>query len=244
MIAQELFDAIVNEIAPGDNECLKACSLAAWALRDSSQRILFRSLTLKCDTTGPNYQTACARLSESPRIAGYIAWLNIILPNASLRDATAVPQFSEVLEKLPNVRRCDIVGRHAAFPWYEHAPGLESAITHFVGHQRLLEVHISRLNLRSHLLSMLVSRVPTLTLDGCFAPTPSTLPKFHVSPAHRRILQTDSDDVCDFLAHPHFAAYSTTLTCLVVPLHSGHVSTLLLTTAPNLEHVRFHCSGK
>ncbi|KAJ6535605.1 hypothetical protein B0H19DRAFT_1241082 [Mycena capillaripes] len=249
MIPQELIDTIVNEVDPSDKKSLKACSETALALRDSSQRILFRSFTLKCGGAemGPNYSSARARVTESPRIAGYITRLNIILPVTSVTDSTVVEDFRQVLGKVPNVRRCDIVGKHGGIPWYEYVPGLEEAIIQFLWHQTLGEVYISRLNLRSHLIALLVARVPTLTLDGIRVnnskDTASTPLHFDLFTTHPRILQTDSDDVCNFLCRPEVAAYSTDLACLVIPLYPGHVTPLLAITASNLEHVRFHCSG-
>jgi hypothetical protein len=246
MIPQELVDAIVNEIDAGDKESLKTCSLAGSPLRDSSQRILLSSLTLRCDTTGHNYDEACAMLTESPRIAGYMTRLNMLLPSHSFKDLTAVEDFRLVLDMLPNVRRCDIRSKHGAFPWYQFAPGLEPAIIYYISHHTLTEVHVSSLNVRPDLLFLLVSRVPTLTLDGVRvtedADTCDVPHLLGVSLVPSRILQTDSDAVCGFLSRPDWAAYSTNLTCLVVPLER-HVSAFLVTTAFSLEHLRFHCNG-
>ncbi|KAJ7844929.1 hypothetical protein B0H14DRAFT_3455342 [Mycena olivaceomarginata] len=126
-----------------------------------------------------------------------------------MRDAHRVPRIAGYMTRL-----------NMLLPSYSFKD--LTAVENF---RHMLDMLHNSLNVRPDLLFLLVSRVPTLTLDGV-----------------RVTEDADTDAVCGLLSRPDWAACSTNLTGLVVPLER-HVNALLLTAAFSLEHLRFHCNG-
>ncbi|KAJ7142331.1 hypothetical protein C8R44DRAFT_974126 [Mycena epipterygia] len=102
-LAQELIDAIVDQLGQKDTWCspkditsLRACALAARSFVAPSQRHLFRSLTL----TSEKMQKVAAGIIENPRLGSFVRDLRIEVPFTS-------SHFDTLASLLPLLNRID-----------------------------------------------------------------------------------------------------------------------------------------
>ncbi|KAJ7639535.1 hypothetical protein FB45DRAFT_905947 [Roridomyces roridus] len=115
MLAQELIDIIVDEVAHTDDlrpvrdhTALKACSLTARAFRVRSQRRLFQSLTLK----SPNIDHVCVGFIQNPTLASYVRDFCLHLPHESFSQL-----LSSFFPLLKNLDRLFIQFERQSFAW-------------------------------------------------------------------------------------------------------------------------------
>ncbi|KAJ7144518.1 hypothetical protein C8R44DRAFT_865429 [Mycena epipterygia] len=237
-IPQELLDAVVCEL--DDSESLKACSLAGSVLRDTSQRILLCSLTL-----GPgrwpnasSYGAACTLLSESSQIAAYITNLNLWL---QAEDEAEVNSLRQVLAKLGNVRRCIVDGGQAAES-AQHLP----TVVEFVSRQVLRELHVHALDIPPALVLRFVTAAPVVSFFFVNVLATDEAPLLVPSSSHtlhKLLLEADSQDICDVLAHPQCTSYTTQLRCLSIRAYYPHAISIIQSAATTLQNIRLDCAG-
>ncbi|KAJ7910496.1 hypothetical protein B0H13DRAFT_2486842 [Mycena leptocephala] len=100
-LPQELVDAIVDQVP---DSSLGACSLTATAFVTSSQRRLFRWMSLGSDM-GPGYERTADLLASSPHLGKYVRLLAL-----DIRD---IPQdyvhLKSILPLLPEIERLSIM---------------------------------------------------------------------------------------------------------------------------------------
>ncbi|KAJ7866473.1 hypothetical protein B0H13DRAFT_2066707, partial [Mycena leptocephala] len=217
LLPQELLDTIVNKVY--DMETLKNCSLAGSTLREPSQRILLRSLTLRQEP--PNYAAVYNLLEESPHIAHYITRLWVGLPHCdpTAADVENLQNLRNVVGKLANVRCCTFDARRKAF-----LPALAPVLFYFLGRRSLLELHVDAIGaIPIPVLLEFIKAAPRLFfwianiadgLDAISGPIPPLL-----SPLECLVFESVEEhgirtppftvypDLYKALAHPHFAPY-------------------------------------
>ncbi|KAJ7458165.1 hypothetical protein FB451DRAFT_1564021 [Mycena latifolia] len=139
MVPHDVVDAIIDEL--DDIEALKTCSLAGTLFRDTSQRILLRSMTLT-NSANPskNYRAACTLLKVSPHIAIYARRLQIQIP--SVHDSADTSSLQDVLSKLANVQQCIVDSSDGLLTWNKLTPAVRSSFFSFLSRQRLRELRV------------------------------------------------------------------------------------------------------
>ncbi|KAJ7122004.1 hypothetical protein C8R43DRAFT_1032830 [Mycena crocata] len=239
MIPQELVDTILYNVK--DREFLKQCSLAAQTFRDTSQRILFRSLTLR---TAWSYGAFRAQLTDSPYIATYVTRLAVHFPPYPDHAAASAENLQQVLNKLTNVHRLTIEGN--SMVWADVALlRLGSTVVGFTQQQSLMEFHVGFLNdIPWSVLALLVSCAPTVSFYCVTVPSTDfidALPKGPVRREMTQLLLVDSSGVADVLARQEFSLYTAHLLKLGLTPHPSNLS-LLSVVGNTLEHVHFERS--
>lgn len=261
---QEVIDAIVHEV--DDNDSLKACALVASTFRGASQRILLHSLTLKGGrahdrhTRDPtNHQAVYTLLESSPHIIPYIRDLKIQFPSAPTPPAD-VKNLKRVLTKLTNVRRCILNGiyiskNHQGTGWGDLIQALSSVLIDFISRQSLRELHVHYIMIPLAVLLRLLTSAPTVSLYFTFIHEPRKRPsKISASPLSRAgrpllssldslILDDGSDDLCELLSRPQFAAHTAHLRRLAVMLYGKHNVALISTVTHTIQYLRINCHG-
>ncbi|KAJ6619722.1 hypothetical protein B0H10DRAFT_1142934 [Mycena sp. CBHHK59/15] len=249
--AQELLDAIVSDL---DAESLKACSLAASSLRNASQRILFRSLTLgkRGDMYPPGYGAAlCALLKDSPHVTKYISRLVIYTPpsyhsRSAERSAEELPNIGVALSKLVNVRRCIIHG--SLFYWEQLTPEFSSTFLDFIARQALRELHvISIQDIPLPAFVRLITAAPLLSFSLVSIKDsvehPPTIVPANGSAIDKLILDTNALSVSDYLVRPEFTPYTATLRHLGTISNDVNNNKLIFSSARTLQHLRLYFPG-
>ncbi|KAJ6571473.1 hypothetical protein B0H19DRAFT_1130051 [Mycena capillaripes] len=246
-IPPELVEAIVCEV--NDFASLKACSLAGFAFRYSSQRILLRYLTLGDWARGP--KTSCRAVSiflqESPHIAAYITCLKIYLSIAATSSEER-ESLLNILRLLPNVRRCIVDGDSARYLWSDLTEQIVSVLLDFLARQPLRDLHVLAL-LRVPLPAFfhLLRAAPTIYFfDVSIAGDPGDLPALpppHPSSMTRLGLAVRCQTICKLLARPQLAFYTAALRHLEVRLDNSYVHgrALICSSAHTLSRLHFNC---
>ncbi|KAF7347161.1 hypothetical protein MVEN_01470600 [Mycena venus] len=238
-LPQELVDAIVYEL--DDVDSLKACTLAGSMFRETSQRILLRSITLP-----QNLKEAHTCLEESPHVASYITLLIVRLPPAS--DIASLQQILQVAT-LMNVRKCVLHRMHDGFRASYHTPALTATLLDFLARQPLHELHLSIATVVPPTVVLrLLSMAPCISFyrvsvekDGgtsldTFRSPPNT-PKLE-----DLVVETGADDVHKLLALPQSKSCTSTLRRFsVYSLDYLNPSVqLICAAASTLEHIQLH----
>ncbi|KAJ6453334.1 hypothetical protein C8R45DRAFT_1083086 [Mycena sanguinolenta] len=157
MLPQELLNAIVQ-----------SCSLAGSSLREESQCMLLRSLTLGVE----NHDEKSAVLDESPHIAAYITDLTVYIPNPDeIMDFELTGEdIQSILRKLQNIRRCvfDVPESSPSCVYWPELPlVVSSTYMHFLSRQQSLrELRIANIfELPLDVILSLLTAAPTLRLN-------------------------------------------------------------------------------
>ncbi|KAJ6474952.1 hypothetical protein C8R45DRAFT_1010903 [Mycena sanguinolenta] len=166
ILPQELLNAIVQDI--DDSLTLKSCSLAGSSLREESQRILLRSLTLGVE----NHDAKSAILDESQHIAAYITDLTVYIPNPDeIVDFELTGEdIQSILRRLQNVRRCvfDVPESSPSCVYWPELPLVfSSTYMRFLSRQQFLrELRIANIfELPVDVILSLLTAAPTLRLN-------------------------------------------------------------------------------
>ncbi|KAJ7176989.1 hypothetical protein C8R46DRAFT_1346901 [Mycena filopes] len=241
-LPHELLAAILAEI--DDFRTLKNCSLASTALRDPSQRLLLRSLTLGGDE--PKYAAAAALLRTSPHVAAYFTTLSFLLP-AAVAPSDDTDSLREVLPKLTNVRICYILGTIGGLrPWHEVPAPLAASLFAFLHRAPLAQLHIIAFAaLPTDILCAFLSTAPTLSFLGVAAAA-DTNPEIADAPSSlgvQNLLLTACSTVVDALTSPALSARLPNLRaiCADPDLEYGH--RMLSAFAHQLQHIELERSG-
>jgi hypothetical protein len=254
-VVQDIIDTILHNVE--DRESLKACSIVARSFRDTSQRILLRSLTLFPTW---RFKEACTLLNRSPHIAGYITRLSVHLSSFSTADAR---HLLELLGKLSNVRHCTLEGPLGVtlfkgrkfrpfmmdgklFSWKEIGP-IAPALLDFLQRQRLAELHVQLVDMFpwSGLLRLFASTTRiSLHRVSVFVDRPSMLAKDHCPTALRldQLLLVDSKSVCEVLGRQDFAFFTANLRTLGLIPDPRCNNAMFSAASATLEHIRFERS--
>ncbi|KAJ7702758.1 hypothetical protein B0H17DRAFT_1194634 [Mycena rosella] len=166
-IPQELVDAIVDGVA--EARSMKSCALVASKFRNPSQRILLRSLTIKCgykEQERSNYGALSSLLSESPHIAQHVKRLTLKLP-AGQKDLQDVEILQRVLARMTRVKHCSINGTYIRDTrWSTLSASLASAVLDFITRQGLHSLAVACLeDLPNAVLLRLMTFVPRISLS-------------------------------------------------------------------------------
>ncbi|KAJ7474999.1 hypothetical protein FB451DRAFT_1247243 [Mycena latifolia] len=247
LLPQELVDAIIGEL--DDVKALKACSLVGSPMRNRSQRILLRSLTLKNGRRGkpslPNYSAVCALLAESPYISAYITQLKVELPPGPpvKIDAQDIESLQEVLGKLANVQRCIVEGggRLGDGPteWERRQVYLPALLgLHVHGVDAIPLGVFLRFMTAAPLLAF---RNVSMDVESHKLPAISTV---HGPPVHRLVLDMGSGPITELLALPQFSSHTANVRGLSIFPYFDRGSRLVSSVAHTLEHVHFKCTDE
>ncbi|KAJ7775925.1 hypothetical protein DFH07DRAFT_936925 [Mycena maculata] len=239
-IPQELIDTIIHEVEDADS--LKACTLTASSLRDTSQRILFNSLTLMLPG---QYSVWSTRLAESPHVAEYIRTLRLRISSRH-SQGFETQSLALVLGKLMNVRRCTIAGDgDLAFRnWDQLGPFAQVAID-FVRRQTLAELHLVFFNgLPLSVLALLVSCAPRVSFSHTeIGPFLMDSPSDPTPCLEQLLLAQKTSSISLALQAPECSPYLTKLRRLGLR-PDGQYNGILVSVGPTLEHVRFDCTSR
>ncbi|KAJ6542231.1 hypothetical protein DFH09DRAFT_1368196 [Mycena vulgaris] len=184
-------------------------SVVASSFCRSNQRLLFHSLTLK---TGANSVAADALLAESPHLATYFLPLKIDFPPPPGEELDA---FGRVLEKLVNVRRCEVhgavyvvggrlIGNDTVLSLEQDLDTIYGLTTSFLAHHPLMEAHIAGVKLSVTFLSLLVCT--TLSFEGTIVlelPSITTAPPVIAATSYSTLI-TPGESICQFLCRPNY----------------------------------------
>ncbi|KAJ6567920.1 hypothetical protein DFH09DRAFT_1468142, partial [Mycena vulgaris] len=202
----------------GDSQSLKACSLASFLLRSSSQRLLLSRLTLGLGHTR-NHLEAWTLLTESPHLVGYVTELEIYLPMDPMTDRE-IGCLQRMLIALGRVQRFRLEGVR----WDLLDPSISSDLVAFVLRQNLRALSIEGFVLiQAAVVQRFITSVPTLSFDsGGFDPTVDAVPDV---PQPRACwfehLIVRGPGIPSSLCRPEFAAHISKLRRLsVVPADS------------------------
>ncbi|KAJ7184944.1 hypothetical protein C8R46DRAFT_1065522 [Mycena filopes] len=244
MLPQELFNAIVHELAD-ERQALKACALSASVLRRPSQEALFRALFLGHGTS--DFRIAWNLLQESPHIADYVKSLIWIL---SARDVAADEHHAMfgVLNTLTCVRRFCILssayvgGNDPLFqPWPVVAP-LPLAFIDFIRRRKLAELLVTGAGpITRGALSFFLGGVKTLALLQCditdtLDDAPHPLPAFPV----KNLFLLGCPGLMDVLASEEYLSRITVERLWLAP-QQPYGDILVSRLAPQLAHIRLAC---
>ncbi|KAK7006261.1 hypothetical protein R3P38DRAFT_3214311 [Favolaschia claudopus] len=227
MIPHELVEAIVSE---ADVCSLKACSLVSSGFCAASQRLLFRTLTLKGGREGgpsiwhPNYTRANLLLTKSPHLAAYTTHLEIYLPT-SATPADEIESLRRVLLKLVYVRHCLLHGVNIWARWSRYPPNLSSDLLDFLLTQELKSLRIQSLaEIPPQPFQSFLASAPKLHFSHVsmkWGPaevsriTSPRLSSITTTPTEL-LLGKDSTDASDLLSRSQFSAHLSSLRRLAV----------------------------
>ncbi|KAJ7766178.1 hypothetical protein B0H16DRAFT_1523282 [Mycena metata] len=148
-LPQELVDIILEDFV--GHKDLKACALTARAFLPSSQRGLFRRMSLRWESqsqrrrqgssgrVGPAFRWELRFLCENPHLALYVRDLTLDIPKSDADQST----LEAVLRLLGNLERVAINGYGRM--WDELLGSLASAILTTISLPSLRRVHLRRL---------------------------------------------------------------------------------------------------
>ncbi|KAF8211967.1 hypothetical protein K438DRAFT_1957760 [Mycena galopus ATCC 62051] len=208
--AGELLDAILCEI--DDTESLKACSLAASALRSPSQRILLSASTIKVE----NFVQIWKLFTESPHIEEYVHVRSCRL-NGAWYECT---QYSN-------------------FPLLSGIPPL---LLDFLARQPLRELCLIKIDVTPTVLWRFVAVVPTLYLSAVsILEETDVIPAPVLPPAPLSSLFIDSPSLEQFLARPENTPRVANLQYLSLWNGSLAAGALIAAASQALEHIQFDC---
>ncbi|KAJ6513718.1 hypothetical protein C8R47DRAFT_1313830 [Mycena vitilis] len=120
-LPQELVDAILEEVSTSS---LGACALTATAFVASSQRRLFRWMSL---TNVPSYERAARLLTSSPHLGAYFMWLALDIQHIP-KD---YPVLKSILAALSSIEHFSIVGA-ASGPFTSNQIGQNLCLVDFL----------------------------------------------------------------------------------------------------------------
>ncbi|KAJ7654093.1 hypothetical protein DFH06DRAFT_1203619 [Mycena polygramma] len=120
-LPQELIDAILEEVP---SSSLGACSLTATAFVATSQRRLFRWMSL---TDVPSYERAARLLTSSPHLGPYFMWLALDIQHIP-KD---YPVLKSILAALSSIEHLSIVGA-ATGPFKSNQIGQNPCLVDFL----------------------------------------------------------------------------------------------------------------
>ncbi|KAJ6460271.1 hypothetical protein C8R45DRAFT_1221135 [Mycena sanguinolenta] len=218
ILPQELLNAI------DDSSTLKSCSLAGSSLREESQRILLRSLTLGVE----NHDAKSAILDESPHIAAYITDLTVYIPNPDeIVDFELTGEdIQSILRRLQNVRRCvsDVPESSPSCVYWPELPLVfSSTYMHFLSRQQSLrELRIANIfELPVDVILSLLTAAPTLRLNRVGVVQDlrdSELKLQHLPSLRQLILEPGCPRVClcRLFAHRQYSPLTSGLTHLEI----------------------------
>ncbi|KAJ7189284.1 hypothetical protein C8R46DRAFT_1057014, partial [Mycena filopes] len=243
-LPQELLNAIVEQL--DDDHSLTLCALSTSALREPSQRALFRTLVLGQDSRAdramsPPFGVVLARIRASPHLATYARRLDFTLPhrNTPPRQLEAIP---EILEKLANVHCCTIFGegRTHLQGWPLLNPvGL--LLVEFIAQRDLTEFHVASAGTISpFVLDVFLNAAPVVTIIDC--DVDATLPRAPSPPsrlmAKSLALISESSPILDLVMS---AEYLSRLDVQKLWVEPDNVYRHFSLVAGNLRHFRFTC---
>ncbi|KAJ7189241.1 hypothetical protein C8R46DRAFT_1206320 [Mycena filopes] len=243
-LPQELLNAIVEQLGE-DHKALKSCALSTSALREPSQRSLFRTLALgqdRVDAAMPlPYRIVLARMRASPHLATYVRWLTFTLPHLGT-PLDELEAILGILKTLANVRCCTILGEGR--PPLEAWPLLEPVglvLIESIAQQELAELHVASAETISPcVLDVFLNAAPAVTIIDC--DVDATLPRAP-SPPLRLIakLISESSTIVDLVMSPEYLARLDVQKLWVEPDSIYRHFSLV---AGNLRHFRFTPEGE
>ncbi|KAJ7720401.1 hypothetical protein B0H16DRAFT_1604592 [Mycena metata] len=239
-IPQELVNAIVSHLPLAS---LKTCSLVDPTLRGPCQRILLRSITLKCWLSNwpepPNLDEALGLLEDSPHVASYITHLTIKL---QLPICAHLSALQLILRKLDNITWCMVDGYYRRLEWTSLLTfGLSAVLAEFLGRESLRTLHLRRV--RGFPAAIFRCTAPRLSLEDVEI---AESVQERVVPSGRTIvdlaLGRGTDDLYPLLASPQFHSQTASLRRLSISPHDKSVA-LISSVAASLQELQFHHKG-
>ncbi|KAJ7020047.1 hypothetical protein C8F04DRAFT_1145545 [Mycena alexandri] len=240
-IPQELINAIVSHLPMAS---LKTCSLVDPTLRGPCQRILLRSISLKCWLSSwpepPNLDAALGLLEESPHVAPYITHLTIRL---QLPICAHLSALQLILRKLDNVTWCMVDGYYRRLEWSSLLTfGLSAALAEFLGRESLRTLHLRRI--RGFPAAIFRRTAPRLSLEDVEIAESVQDP---IVPPGRAIddlaLGRGTDDLYPLLASSQFHSQTASLRRLSISPHNDKCVALILSVAASLQELQFQDKG-
>ncbi|KAJ7157364.1 hypothetical protein C8R46DRAFT_1355706 [Mycena filopes] len=236
-LPQELVDAIIHEI--DDVPTLKACCLAGFMFRRTSQRMLWRSFTLSTRNSG-TFPDLSALLDESPHIAGYIHTLNA---NFARFEPEQTQSFLEILSKLEHLHSCTISYIFSAHRFAESHPEFLSTFYDFLARQPLCELRVNSTGLlSSDVFLRLLTMAPVISwrdIQVAEEETPQRQP--HLPKLRDLTLGINTKGIDEMLAQPELREYTRHL--LRLTLNRDPSCKLIFTAASTLKHIGFNILG-
>ncbi|KAJ7670919.1 hypothetical protein DFH06DRAFT_143388 [Mycena polygramma] len=233
-LPQELIDAIVEEV--DDENDLPACSLAARAFVDPSQRRLFRSLSLRWDLGWDSLDRALAFLHQFPHLVPHVRDVSLDIPMDSKNQET----LEAILRMLGNIEHLVIEGRGAR--WQQVTTALGFAIYDILSMPSLQQLHIFRIDdIPASLVLHAASSLCVLSLYSVDVRT-SQLP-LDIGPLRLGSFSLPFWPTCQFLLRrcPFLLAARALRKLAVYVDEQGHHRTLTAASSSHLRHLELEC---
>ncbi|KAJ7088076.1 hypothetical protein B0H15DRAFT_296797 [Mycena belliarum] len=245
-LPQELLNAVVDQAH--DMDVLKACSLAGSVLRQPSQRILLRALTLRpmscssSEKSEPNIDAAYALLAESPHVASYAIILTVQLPHTTELPLTAedVERFRAVVTTLTNLRQLFLIADMTN--WIELSPPLLDYIVAFISRRPLHSLYLESVHrIPKTTFLQLAAAVPTLSVCGVQLNYDDPFPLPTRISFETLVLSWFSKDIYELLARPELISSVKAVRYLDLYRHYNYSDDILVAASSTVQRLRLSC---